>query len=69
MDKISHQYLDRFMVVVIDNIYSYSLTKEAQYEQLDIVLMTFREYKLYDKLRKCEFWDGESKIFKSCGFK
>ncbi|PPZ39182.1 hypothetical protein C5P26_26285, partial [Escherichia coli] len=56
MNRIFHPYLDRFVVVFIDDILVYSKTREEHDEHLRIVLQTLREKKLYAKLSKCDFW-------------
>ncbi|KAK2409545.1 hypothetical protein QL285_044961 [Trifolium repens] len=56
MNRIFHSYLDKFVVVFIDDILVYSKTEEEHAEHLRIVLKTLRENKLYAKLSKCEFW-------------
>ncbi|MCI11788.1 retrotransposon protein, partial [Trifolium medium] len=56
MNRIFHSYLDRFVVVFIDDILIYSKSEEEHAEHLRIVLKTLREKKLYAKLSKCEFW-------------
>nr|KYP33904.1 Retrovirus-related Pol polyprotein from transposon 17.6 [Cajanus cajan] len=56
MNKIFHPYLDRFVVVFIDDILVYSKTREEHVEHLRIVLQTLKEKQLYAKLSKCEFW-------------
>nr|KYP50646.1 Retrovirus-related Pol polyprotein from transposon 17.6 [Cajanus cajan] len=56
MNRIFHPYLDRFVVVFIDDILVYSKTREEHVENLRIVLQTLKEKQLYAKLSKCEFW-------------
>jgi hypothetical protein len=56
MNCIFHPYLDKFVVVFIDDILIYSKFEEEHAEHLRIVLETLREKKLYAKLSKCEFW-------------
>ncbi|PNY01683.1 retrotransposon-related protein [Trifolium pratense] len=56
MNRIFHPYLDRFVVVFIDDILVYSKTEEEHAEHLRIVLKTLQEKKLYAKLSKCDFW-------------
>ncbi|KAK2449424.1 hypothetical protein QL285_008622 [Trifolium repens] len=56
MNRIFHSYLDKFVVVFIDDILVYSKTEEEHAEHLRIVLKTLQEKKLYAKLSKCEFW-------------
>jgi len=59
MNRIFHAYLDRFVVVFIDDILIYSKSKEEHAEHLKIVLQVLKEKKLYAKLSKCEFWLNE----------
>ena len=56
MNKIFMPYLDKFIIVFIDDILVYSKDKSAHEENLRIVLQTLREHQLYAKLSKCEFW-------------
>jgi len=56
MNRIFHTYLDRFVVVFIDDILIYSKSEEEHAEHLRIVLQVLKEKKLYAKLSKCEFW-------------
>nr|GFC35876.1 retrotransposon protein [Tanacetum cinerariifolium] len=55
MNRILHEYLDKFIIVFIDDISVYSKTKEEHEEHLRIVLGTLRQKKLYAKFLKCEF--------------
>nr|GEX44755.1 retrotransposon protein, putative, Ty3-gypsy subclass [Tanacetum cinerariifolium] len=56
MNHIFHEYLDKFVIVFIDDILVYCKTKEEHKEHLRIVLGTLRQEKLYAKNLKCEFW-------------
>ncbi|WVZ64006.1 hypothetical protein U9M48_013592 [Paspalum notatum var. saurae] len=56
MNKVFMEYLDKFVVVFIDDILIYSKTEEGHEEHLRIVLQKLREHKLYAKLSKCVFW-------------
>ena len=56
MNRIFHTYLDRFVVVFIDDILIYSKSEEEHAEHLRIVLQVLKDKKLYAKLSKCEFW-------------
>ena len=62
MDRIFKPYLDKFIVVFIDDILIYSRTKEEHEEYLKVVLGILREKKLCAKLSKCEFWMDEVKF-------
>ena len=59
MNKVFMKFLDKFVVVFIDDILVYSKSEEEHAEHLRLVLETLREHKLYAKLRKCEFWRKE----------
>src|SRR6266540_2960483 len=50
------EYLDKFVVVFIDDIMIFSKTKEEHEEHLRMVLQKLRDHQLYAKLSKCEFW-------------
>lgn len=54
--RIFHLYLDRFMVVFIDDILIYLKSDEEHIEHLRFVLQTLKEKQLYVKLSKCELW-------------
>ena len=56
MNLVFHPYLDRFIVVFIDDTLVYSGNPEEDSEHLRIVLQTLREKQLYAKLSKCQFW-------------
>jgi hypothetical protein len=53
MNKVFMEYMDKFVMVFIDDIFIYSRSEE---EHLHLVLPKLREHRLYAKLSKCEFW-------------
>ena len=55
MNKIFMPYLDKFVIVFIDDILVYSKDKAEHAKHLKIVLQTLREHQLYAKFSKCEF--------------
>jgi hypothetical protein len=59
MNNIFSQYLDKFLVVFIDDIMFYSKTTEEHDKHLQIVLQTLRKHKLYAKFNKCDFYQKE----------
>eukprot|EP00253_Pinus_taeda_P022952 PITA_22952 len=59
MNIIFHQYLDRFVLIFIDDILVYSRTVEEHQEHLRKVLQTLREHQLYAKFSKCDFFKEE----------
>ncbi|GKA65639.1 putative reverse transcriptase domain-containing protein [Tanacetum coccineum] len=56
MNRVCRPYLDKFMIVFIDNILIYSKTQEEHVEHLRLVLELLKKEKLYAKFSKCEFW-------------
>ena len=56
MNRVFRPYLDKFVVVFIDDILVYSRDEQEHEQHLKIVLQTLREKKLYTKLSKCDFW-------------
>jgi hypothetical protein len=55
MNKVFMEYLDKFVMVFIDDILDYSRTEEEHEGHLRLVLQKLRDHKLYAKLSKCEF--------------
>jgi hypothetical protein len=56
MNKVFMEYLDKFVVVFIDDILVYSRSEEEHEEHLRLALQKLWEHMLYVKLSKCEFW-------------
>jgi hypothetical protein len=59
MNKVFMEYLDRFVVVFIDDILIYSKSDSDHEEHLRLVLQKLRDNQLYAKFSKCEFWIDE----------
>jgi hypothetical protein len=55
MNKVFMEYLDKFVVVFIDDILVYSRSEEGHEEHLRLALQKLQEHRLYAKLSKCEF--------------
>jgi hypothetical protein len=55
MNKVFMEFLDKFVVVFIDDILVFSKTEEEHAKHLRLVLQKLREHKLYAKWSKCEF--------------
>ncbi|KAA3483847.1 DNA/RNA polymerases superfamily protein [Gossypium australe] len=56
MNRVFQPYLDRFVVVFIDDILVYSRNEEKHDSHLRIVLQILRDKQLYAKFSKCKFW-------------
>jgi hypothetical protein len=59
MNKVFMEYLDRFVVVFIDDILIYSKSDSDHEEHLRLVLQKLQDNQLYAKYSKCEFWIDE----------
>ncbi|GKC30339.1 putative reverse transcriptase domain-containing protein [Tanacetum coccineum] len=55
MNRVCKPYLDKFVIVFIDDILIYSKTKEDHENHLRLMLDLLRKEKLYAKFSKCEF--------------
>lgn len=55
MNDVLYEYLDRFVVVYLDDIVIYSDSLEAHLEHLKCIFTKLREHSLYVKREKCEF--------------
>nr|GFB35431.1 putative reverse transcriptase domain-containing protein [Tanacetum cinerariifolium] len=65
MNRMCKPYLDKFMIVFIDDILIYSRDKKEHEEHLKAILELLKKEELYAKFSKCEFWipkeaEGES---------
>jgi hypothetical protein len=56
MNKVFMEYLDKFLVVFIDDILTFSRNEKEHEEHLRLVLQKLREHRLYAKFSKCDFW-------------
>jgi hypothetical protein len=56
MNKVFMEYLDKFVMVFIDDILVYSRSEEEHEEHIRLALQKLREHKSYAKLSTCEFW-------------
>ncbi|KAJ9544459.1 hypothetical protein OSB04_024166 [Centaurea solstitialis] len=59
MNRVCRLYLDKFVIVFIDDILIYSQSKEDHEHHLRLILELLKAEKLYAKFSKCEFWIRE----------
>ncbi|GJY65127.1 putative reverse transcriptase domain-containing protein, partial [Tanacetum coccineum] len=55
-NRVYKPYLDKFVIVFIDDILIYSKDKKEHEEHLKAILELLKKEKLYAKFSKCEFW-------------
>jgi hypothetical protein len=59
MNSVLNKYLDKFVLVFVDDILVYSKNREEHEEHLRMVLQVLREHQLYAKFNKCDFFKKE----------
>lgn len=56
MNNVLKKYLDKFVIVFMEDILIYSRSKKEHEEHLWIVFRILKENKLFAQFKKCEFW-------------
>ncbi|GKA38470.1 putative reverse transcriptase domain-containing protein [Tanacetum coccineum] len=56
MNRVCKPYLDKFVIVFIDDILIYSKSEEGHAEHLKLILELLKKEELYAKFSKCDFW-------------
>nr|GFA71792.1 putative reverse transcriptase domain-containing protein [Tanacetum cinerariifolium] len=56
MNRVCRPYLDKFVIMFIDDILIYSRSEEEHDAHLKTILDLLKKEKLYAKFSKCEFW-------------
>ncbi|GJX78069.1 putative reverse transcriptase domain-containing protein [Tanacetum coccineum] len=56
MNRVCKPYLDKFVIIFIDDILIYSKNKQEHAEHLKLILELLKKEQLYAKFSKCEFW-------------
>nr|GEV20781.1 putative reverse transcriptase domain-containing protein [Tanacetum cinerariifolium] len=57
MNRVCKPYLDKFVIVFIDDILVYSKDKEKHGKHLKIILELLKKERLYAKFSMCDFWN------------
>nr|GFC76111.1 putative reverse transcriptase domain-containing protein [Tanacetum cinerariifolium] len=56
MNQICKPYLDKFMIVFMNDILNYSKDEKEHEEHFKAILELLKKEELYAKFSKCEFW-------------
>jgi hypothetical protein len=59
MNGVLRDFLEKFVIILLDDIIIYLKTKEEHGKHLRMVLQVLREQKLYAKLSKCTFYQNQ----------
>ncbi|GJU12497.1 putative reverse transcriptase domain-containing protein [Tanacetum coccineum] len=62
INRVCKQYLDRFVIVFIDDILIYSKSRNEHEGHLKLILNLLKKEELYAKFSKCEFWLSKQKL-------
>ncbi|GKE54334.1 putative reverse transcriptase domain-containing protein [Tanacetum coccineum] len=64
MNRVCKPYLDKFMIVFIDDILIYSKSEEEHAEHLRLILELLKKEELYAKFSKYDFWLSRVQFFR-----
>nr|GEW37730.1 putative reverse transcriptase domain-containing protein [Tanacetum cinerariifolium] len=62
MNRVCKPYLDKFVIIFINNVLIYSKNKKEHEEHLKAILELLKKEELYAKFYKCEFWILKKKV-------
>nr|GEX84998.1 putative reverse transcriptase domain-containing protein [Tanacetum cinerariifolium] len=63
INRVCKPYLDKFVIVFIEDILIYSKGKQEHEEDLKLILELLKKEQLYAKFSKCEFWIPKVQFF------
>jgi hypothetical protein len=58
LNGVFRSYLDKFVIVFLDDILIYSKFEEENEQHLRMLLQVLREHQIYAKLSKCSFYQS-----------
>ncbi|GKF06911.1 putative reverse transcriptase domain-containing protein [Tanacetum coccineum] len=64
MNRVCKPYLDKFVIVFIDDILIYSRNEKEHEEHLKTIMELLKKEELYAKFSKCEFWINTVKFIR-----
>jgi hypothetical protein len=64
MNGVFREYLDKFVIVFLDDILVYSKSEEEHEQHLRMVLQVPRDHQMYAKLSKCSFYQKHIHYFR-----
>lgn len=56
MNRVFQDYLDPFVIMLVDDIFIYSKNENKHEHYLRLVVQVLKEHQLYPNIIKCEFW-------------
>nr|GEX73347.1 putative reverse transcriptase domain-containing protein [Tanacetum cinerariifolium] len=68
MNRVCNPYLDKLVIIFIDDILIYSKNKQEHEELLKLILELLKKEELYAKFSKCEFWIPKVQFLGPAGY-
>nr|GEX58721.1 putative reverse transcriptase domain-containing protein [Tanacetum cinerariifolium] len=62
MNRVCKPYLDKFVIIFIDDILIYSKSRKEHEERLKLILKLLKKEELYAKFSNCDFWLSKVKF-------
>nr|GEW65454.1 hypothetical protein [Tanacetum cinerariifolium] len=62
MNQVCKPYLDKFVIVFIDDVLIYSKSEEEHAEHIELILELLKKEELYANFSKCKFWLSKKNV-------